>query len=245
MEKKNVVFLTVLAIATLLTAVVGTTFAYFTATVSNKTAPTTTTVTTAGSLGVEYDDGEQINLNPILPGASATKTFTVENTGDESAKYTISWDTSGFANGFVTNGVCTVASETTEEDCTSASGEWTTYQDFVYSITKNGTSMITSGTVNTRVYPNTITDSRAYSKTNGKAQIGASGTEYFVKAMPRTGGEELVGEQTIASGSTDTYVLTVYYLETGVVQNENAGGKTFTGKLKANLVTQAGVEIQP
>ena len=38
MEKKNVVFLTVLAVATLLTAVVGTTFAYFTATVSGSQA---------------------------------------------------------------------------------------------------------------------------------------------------------------------------------------------------------------
>ena len=34
MEKKNVIFLSVIAVATLLTAVVGTTFAYFTATVT-------------------------------------------------------------------------------------------------------------------------------------------------------------------------------------------------------------------
>ena len=31
MEKKNVIFLSVIAVATLLTAVIGTTFAYFTA----------------------------------------------------------------------------------------------------------------------------------------------------------------------------------------------------------------------
>ena len=46
MEKKNVVFLTVLAVATLLTAVVGTTFAYFTATVQGNGSATTTTITT-------------------------------------------------------------------------------------------------------------------------------------------------------------------------------------------------------
>ena len=40
MEKKNVIFLSVIAVATLLTAVIGTTFAYFTANfaVSNKDA---------------------------------------------------------------------------------------------------------------------------------------------------------------------------------------------------------------
>ena len=34
MEKKNMVFLSVIAVATLLTAVVGTTFSFFTATVN-------------------------------------------------------------------------------------------------------------------------------------------------------------------------------------------------------------------
>ena len=39
MEKKNMVLLTVIAIATLLVAVVGATFAYFTATVKDERTP--------------------------------------------------------------------------------------------------------------------------------------------------------------------------------------------------------------
>jgi len=246
MEKKNVVFLTVLAIATLLTAVVGTTFAYFTATVTNKTTPTTTTLTTADAIEVEYDDGAQINLPSILPGTYATKTFTVENKGSGEVTYSISW--TDITNQFATNtvaGSCS-NSEHDSETCDTENGEtWTpevVYNDFVYSLTKNGQSVIDSAQVNTRIYPTEITDSRAYSKTNGKAQIGATGTEYFVKAMPSAAGE-LVGNTTIAGNTTDTYVLTVYYLETGIAQNENAGGKQFAGTLQVNLATTAGVQV--
>ena len=38
MEKKNVIFLSVIAVATLLTAVIGTTFAYFTANITTSNA---------------------------------------------------------------------------------------------------------------------------------------------------------------------------------------------------------------
>ena len=67
MEKKNVIFLSVIAVATLLTAVIGTTFAYFTAkfNVSNKenatsTVKTKTLVGTTVTLGDKIDPGDAI-----------------------------------------------------------------------------------------------------------------------------------------------------------------------------------------
>ena len=240
MEKKNVVFLTVLAIATLLTAVVGTTFAYFTATVTNKTTPTSTTVTTANAVSVEYDDGAQINLTNAVPGAYATKTFKVTNKGTDEVTYSISIE--GVTNSFETNGSCSVATATTQSACSQASGTWTEYNDFVYSLTKNGTQVYTTKAVNTRVYPETISDSRAYSKTNGKAQVG-TGSEAFVRAMQTARGT-LIDNTDLAGLGTDTYVLTVYFIETGINQNENANGKTFAGTLKTNLVTAEGVQVE-
>ena len=72
MEKKNVVFLTVLAVATLLTAVVGTTFAYFTASVAGNTTATPTVITTANNLGITYEDGAEVKpATPVVPGWSA------------------------------------------------------------------------------------------------------------------------------------------------------------------------------
>ena len=240
MEKKNVVFLTVLAIATLLTAVVGTTFAYFTATVTNKTTPTQTTVTTANAISVEYDDGAAVSLLNAVPGASATKTFTVTNEGTEAVTYNISMK--DITNQFVTNHGCVGATGADQSACESASGTWTEYNDFVYSLTKNGTQVFASKVVNTRIYPREITDSRAYSKTNGKAQIG-TGAESFVKAMPTAEGT-IIDNTELAAGATDEYVLTIYFIETDVNQNENANGKTFRGTLQTNLVTAAGVNVE-
>ena len=92
MEKKNVVFLTVLAVATLLTAVVGTTFAYFSTTVSyvNNVAPQQTNVTSA-TLDVSYSDGAAVAVTDILPGWSATKTISVTNNSSVPVQYNIDW----------------------------------------------------------------------------------------------------------------------------------------------------------
>ena len=99
MEKKNVVFLTVLAVATLLTAVVGTTFAYFTATVTGNAEAQETEITTA-TLGVTYDDGTAVaNASNILPGWTGTKTIKVTNTSNVDVTYGINW--TGVTNGFV------------------------------------------------------------------------------------------------------------------------------------------------
>lgn len=102
MEKKNVVFLTVLAVATLLTAVVGTTFAYFTATVSyvNNVAPQVTNITTA-TLGVAYDDGTAVvaTNSQVVPGWSTTKTVTVTNNSNVPVTYRLLW--ADVTNGFV------------------------------------------------------------------------------------------------------------------------------------------------
>ena len=118
MEKKNVVFLTVLAIATLLTAVVGTTFAYFTATVTTDATPTTVT---AATLGVTYTDGAQISATNIIPGWTASKKISVKNDSTIAVTYNILW--SGLTNSFVQGG---------------AEGSKT--DDFVYTLTKESTN---------------------------------------------------------------------------------------------------------
>ena len=69
MEKKNVVFLTVLAIATLLTAVVGTTFAYFTASLTNDNGnQTPVNVTTQTMPNITVEAAGTGTEGTILPG---------------------------------------------------------------------------------------------------------------------------------------------------------------------------------
>lgn len=91
MEKKNVIFLSVIAVATLLTAVIGTTFAYFTAnfTVSN-TQNATSTVTTKTLSGVTVTLGNKISGDPVYPGFKGVQEITVEGSeADVAGQFTL------------------------------------------------------------------------------------------------------------------------------------------------------------
>ena len=236
MEKKNVVFLTVLAVATLLTAVVGTTFAYFTATVAGNGTATTTTITTANNLGINYSDGAQITGNAIVPGWMATKTVTVTNNGDTPVNYQINWTA-------VNN---TFSKGSSDSD------------DLVYSLTKrvgSGSATNVIGTTGYATAASTKALAAGFEKVDGKAYsaatgvtVGTSSTVIPVAAVPAgtgTTSATLVPSTSIAAGETHTYVLTVYFAETGVEQNENqsngTGDVTFSSKLQASIVATEGI----
>ena len=89
MDKKNTVLLTVIAVATLLVAVVGATFAYFSANVSevNKTE----TTLKAAELGITFTGTQEITGEGIQPGWTADKVFTVENTSDYDMTFDINF----------------------------------------------------------------------------------------------------------------------------------------------------------
>ena len=80
MEKKNVIFLSVIAVATLLTAVIGTTFAYFTATI-NSNGTGAVNVTTKTIAGASMALGDTITVTDALPGFKKVKTMTVTGSG--------------------------------------------------------------------------------------------------------------------------------------------------------------------
>lgn len=94
-NNKHTIFLTVVAIATLLIVVVGTTFAYFTSRVTTNGDDETQTVIKSATLGITYEAGAKVVLGTeeqgIFPGASTTNTFTVKNTGDYDSAVDISW----------------------------------------------------------------------------------------------------------------------------------------------------------
>lgn len=89
MDKKNTVLLTVIAVATLLVAVVGATFAYFSAKVTevNKTE----TVLKSAELGITFTGTQEITADSIQPGWTADKVFTVENTSDYDMTFDINF----------------------------------------------------------------------------------------------------------------------------------------------------------
>lgn len=89
MERKNTILLTVIAIATLLVAVVGATFAYFTASVTgngNTGNENTSKIETAVLASVEYNNGKNFALTGAFPGAKGIQTFSMAPAGDAGAK---------------------------------------------------------------------------------------------------------------------------------------------------------------
>ena len=92
MDKKNTLLLTVIAIATLLVAVVGATFAYFTAqTTGSKDAPVNVTTETTNSVLVQMEDQDiKINANMTNFDENAVGGDREQGTTDE-AEATISF----------------------------------------------------------------------------------------------------------------------------------------------------------
>ena len=97
-EKKNsnTVLLTVIGVATLLVALVGATFAYFTATVSQNTANGTVDVTTSTLAALEmtsYKQDARVS-NAVYPGWAGYQAIQVKATGNagDKANYTLTLD---------------------------------------------------------------------------------------------------------------------------------------------------------
>lgn len=93
-NKGQTIFLSVIGIATLLVAIVGATFAWFSISVSGNDKASSVVVTTAKLGSVVFTDGETITMNNIRPETSPqeTKTFTVANTektATETLEYSI------------------------------------------------------------------------------------------------------------------------------------------------------------
>lgn len=89
-EKKNgnTVLLTVIGVATLLVALVGATFAYFSATANNSNNQSVV-IATGKPTALEYKTTDQISLQNAQPGATDTGKFTVKN---NDAQYTFTYD---------------------------------------------------------------------------------------------------------------------------------------------------------
>ena len=88
MKDKKIIILSIVGVLLLVSIVVATSYAYFTANVTGN-KDTNNVVVTNGVMALEYKDGDEITLANAVPGNSVTKTFTVKNTGNVATNYTI------------------------------------------------------------------------------------------------------------------------------------------------------------
>ena len=82
-NRKQTIFMSVIGVATLLVAVIGATFAYFTIQVNGNNTASSITITTADVASVTFTDGTAISVANAYPGYTKSKTFTVATSGGD------------------------------------------------------------------------------------------------------------------------------------------------------------------
>jgi len=89
MPKKSKIALIFVSVILVVLLILGVSYAYFTAKITGNESASTVVIT-AAYLELTFTDGNStINAEDIIPGWSASKTFTVENTGNSTAYYVI------------------------------------------------------------------------------------------------------------------------------------------------------------
>lgn len=93
-NNRNKAMILIIGIATLLIALIGATFAYFTAVVDKTNGDQSVLITTAEIQGITYTASDPIKIENAVPGAFATATFTVTNpNATATASYTLEFVT--------------------------------------------------------------------------------------------------------------------------------------------------------
>lgn len=221
MEKKNMVLLTVIAVATLLVAVVGATFAYFTATSTTDDGNETTTSATTAQLATLTWTAEETGRSPqVYPGFKAFQAYTLAAGGTGSARYQLTLDATvdpAFKSGDVTYSIYKATSEVTS-------------------------SLFTPGNAN--VDTTTEPGVARYSITGAAFDSDAEGLTAVVTDQPLTtaSGTVITGEgvqsvNTISGGTTEYYVLVLDFPNKNEAQTQQ--NATFSASLKLTAMANS------
>ena len=213
MEKKNMVLLTVIAVATLLVAVVGATFAYFTATSTTSGNEKTTSATTAQLATLSWTADETGRSPQVYPGFKAFQAYTLAAGGAGSARYLLKLTANvdpAFKSGDVTYSIYKATSEVTS-------------------------SLFTPGNAN--VDTTTEPGVARYSITGAAFDSEDPSLTAVVENQPLTTvsdtvitGEGVQNVNTINGGTTEYYVLVLDFPNKPEVQTQQ--NATFSASLK-------------
>jgi len=212
--KGQTIFLSVIGIATLLVAIIGATFAWFSVNVSGNDEASSIFVTTAVLGSITFTDGTEIRMENIRPetSPSRTKTFTVANTGEGSndltspIHYKVTLDV-------VTNTLSAKANKS--QGAPIVNGDY-----FVHSLASEAaTTDLTSATLTGTCTPAHIAMAETAVPT-ADTQLGDTNTN--------------VG--TICGTATHSYTYTIAFKEAEADQNA-AQGQSFVGRLQVATTT--------
>ena len=214
MEKKNMILLTVIAVSTLLVAVVGATFAYFTATSTSTGNTNKTKVTTAEIASTGYTfETEENDGTLVYPGYMSVSTYKLAAAGD--ATSTATYDLQ-LKMTVPTEFGTDVSYAIYTEDAATASGVFTKGTPQIDTATNGEAHYFITGSSFAK---NTMTELVAET-----AVTGAAGEQSF----------DIATDTTIKGGVTRFYKVVLKY------KNNEAAAQAAQGKsIFANLVYTA------
>lgn len=213
-NKQNTVLLTIIAVATLLVAVVGATFAYFTA--SNSNGSTSIITTTSGKMEIKFEDGSNkvdLSKTGFTPGDTVliTKSFTLTGTNT--------------SIGQVNNGSTNGMDMPYTVDLEYQNGFTTGQLHYEFKRTDSNTAVTSSldsltGKTKTGTFTKTATG-------DNNNKITGAGTEYERLV---TGSFPAVKN---SAGTTIGFTFTMTFPDNNDNQDENKGAE-FAGKIVVN-----------
>lgn len=211
MEKKNTILLTVIAVATLLVAVVGATFAYFTATIETQNEEnSTTTIQTKTIATATMDYGKNVSASNVLPGYKVVKSVNITGKGT--------------ADDLPVNGTITLTPSVTDF---GSHIKYTLYK-------VSGASAPDAGTICTA--SNQIVDGEKYydSMTCDPTSLGTP----VIAETAFTGTTPVTQDVTVTYNTNDTYYVLIEYENDTTADQNSERGKTFT--VDINFTAKAG-----
>ena len=222
-NKRSMVLLTVIAVATLLVAVVGASFAYFTASVNTVNPENATTTVKAKTLAsATMDMGSALSLTDKLPGYQAVKTISI--TG------------SGAADALAINTRLTL---TPDLDYQTADSQ-TAYMPVRYTIYKTTTTAHNAAANGVVYFTSNETSETVPEVPAANEQPAVPGyTKYYDAGTLSTGGltalttgtfngnTPVTYDITVSNNTADTYYVVIEYINDSAAQNAEQG-QTFT-----------------
>lgn len=231
----NTVLLTVIGVATLLVALVGATFAYFSATLSNESNESVI-LQTAAPVGLVYQSQQQVTIEKAVPGMQGDGNFIVKNPADSTVAQTYDLDLIVDNNSFTTalwtaaDNTGNISNEINSDDqatalrdqlfmtigVTSDRTETTTFKLHTDAVTA-GFTVGSASKVTSKDAPvsdtNPLIDTTATNFVYKNFTDGTEATKQF----------KIVNDQRIEPNETHTYTLNLNFAELGIPQNKNQG----------------------
>ena len=222
----NTVLLTVIGVATLLVALVGATFAYFTANLTNNSS--NITVTTSKLAGMTLTQYQSSTPDPAYPGLKGYVVYEVAADGDANSKATYSL-TATFASegnilGDVKYTVCGYNSGTTRAYADAATVSGASGVNYLAGNATYGNRTVGQEVVNNVYYIANANAALPTNCTSASTNLVDISTETVAQTTPTITLAASTGRE-ITGGTYDYYFIVYEYVDTDTAQTQ---GQTFT-----------------